>query len=244
MLKYFAFLALLVAPSFAAIAIGGSAGLGNNAGSGNYTVAFSNSGSNVRLFLGCEGDTATDSISGATYAGVSMTLVAKAVGTGSGSPNRSSYVWELDNPTTGSNNFVVSNGGGATYIICSAIYLTGVNLTGTWDAKNSAGSLANTSSLTTSITTVANNAWVIEFAFNSGSTGQLLASTGATFEVDETFHAVAVFASSVGTVTPAGSYSMTVTTSGMTLLAGIYGIQVSAAPFTGSTAHTAIPVIE
>jgi hypothetical protein len=79
------------------------------------------------------------------------------------------YMFYLNAPATGANNVVVSSGG-ATYKEACAVSYTGVSQTGqpeTTPVKNSASGV---SSLSTSVTTIANQAWAVMVTQNSNGT--------------------------------------------------------------------------
>lgn len=118
------------------------------------------SGSNRLLVVGIEGNLTTDNITGVTYAGVSMTLVAKFLSLNS----RWEYMFYLLNPTSGSNNVVISSNATTNIVAASASY-TGVKQSGQPDASSTADQLTGTN-ITGTVTVVAANSWLIAFGSN------------------------------------------------------------------------------
>lgn len=161
----------------------------------------------------------TDDITGVTYAGVSMTLLKKG-------PRNGTYpvlsVYGLLLPSTGANNIVISRSGTAGDMASGSVSWIGVRQSGLPDANLIANSLASTS-VTGSITTIANNAIIVAWAACGG--GSLTAGTGTTSLSAAGANMLAK--STTFPITPAGSYSMTVNCS-----SGSNGlIMVSLAPF-------------
>jgi hypothetical protein len=160
------------------------------------------------LVVGVLGDTTTDDVTGVTYAGNAMTFGTKLASGGTG--NRWAYLYYQLNPASGANNVVVS-ASSSHYLGAGAADYTGIKLSAQPDATMTphAGSGPLTT-LTSSITTVANNSWAIllENGF-SGGNAPPTAGTGVTRRAfDAAFGGWALFDSN-GLITPAGSYSMT-----------------------------------
>ncbi len=188
-------------------------------------------GSNRALCLSVVGHT-TDLVTGATYNGVSMTLVDK-FSTGS----LWHYGFYLNAPAAGANNVVVSASGTCTHIFGSSASYTGVAQTGQPEANNKSFNPTSTT-LTVSVTTLTNNAWTILLAkAQDGSPG---ASTGSTKRGDDGFGGVgisAVFDSNAG-ISPAASNSMSITQALAT--DPISGIMLSLAPFSAGGGPLAV----
>lgn len=129
-------------------------------------------GSNLILIAGFWAES-SNTISGVTYNGVSMT---QATLSGLTSGNNRVYLFYLVNPTTGANNIVATyaNSGNLKYGIAESY--TGAKQTGQPDAvannvTNSATSLSN------SPTTVAANSWIAAIAY--GGNAATFAGTGS-----------------------------------------------------------------
>ena len=192
--------ALLAAPAWAGIAYVNGADLGNNAGSGNLTVAYTVSGGSNELLLACTVGDTSDHLTGVTYNGVAMTLVAKAATANT----RWMYLHYVLGPASGTHNFVFTSSGG--YVIPVATEYSGVRQSSQPDA--SASNNNTSASITTSVTTVANNSWA---ALCQGDNNSSAAGTGSTLRaIGAAFGDVALYDNN-GPVTPAGSVSMTVT---------------------------------
>jgi len=178
-------------------------------------------GSNLILFASAFGDF-SDVITGATYAGVSMTLVGKV----KGGNDRWCYLFVLVGPSSGANNVVVSASSSVAIDGQSASY-TGALQSGQPDSSNTKGQ--NTTSFTISTTVVASNCWLIG-AFRDGSAtagagaNQLQGSNGL-FTAD-----------SNGTV-PTGSQSMTYTNGSGADFGGVLASFAPAAGGGGTPSH-------
>lgn len=188
-----------------AIAFVGAADGGNNGGTtSSRTFSYTcGSGSGRLLVVNFAGDTVagSDNVTSVTYNSIAMTLIAKTVTGGS----RFNYAYYLLNPASGANNVVITVGSNH-YIIANAADYSGV-LALDNSTTHVTGSSVNT--LTSSLTTIADNSWVT--LFEEGYNGNPLptAGTGAIRRTaDAAFGSVAVFDSN-GVITPAGSYSMT-----------------------------------
>jgi len=206
---------LLVSSSSAGgIAFNASADGGDNNGTTtsltfSYTVG---GGTNRLLVVQVQGDTAVDDVTGVTYGGLAMTLAAKE--TTAFADNRISYLFFLLNPPSGAHNVVIS-ASTSHFLLGGAADYTGVAQSGQPDATAThIGANSLLTSLTTSITTVANNAWavLVESGFAVAGSDPPGAGTGDVLRVSNTpkFSDWGIFDSG-GPVTPAGSYGMTTT---------------------------------
>jgi len=214
-----------------AIAFNAATDGGNNGGS-TSSLTFSHttgSGSDRVLFVVVAGDVGGSSNhpTGVTYATVAMTEVDRTT-TG----NRNLYTYFLLNPTSGANNVVVSAGSNFFLLACAADY-TGAAQSGQPDAE--AEQVAANTSVTTSITTVADNCWTMlgEQGFNaSNPPGAGAGSTRRTFGA--AFGQPGLFDSNAA-LTPAGSHSMTTT---RTTSVSISHVMASFSPAGGGAAPT------
>ena len=145
----------------------------------------------------------TYSITGITYNAVSMTLVNSA----RAPANRKFGQWFLLGPATGSNNVVVT-ASIAGILACSGSY-NNVKQTGQPDASTTDTS-SLTTSIETSITTVADNCWAIHTC-HAATSGQAPTAGAGAFVRSNVLSDADLFDSN-SDITPAGSYSMTVQT--------------------------------
>jgi hypothetical protein len=211
-----------------AIAFDAASG-GSNGGSGN-TVTFSHtcSGSDRILFVGV-GDYNGDFVTGVTYAGVSMTLIAKQ---GYNSNTNYEYLYYLVAPATGANNVVISRSTSSGWCVGDSASYTGVKQTSPIDAYTTKEfTSADGTSLTTTLSSVADNCW---FVLGMNSQRNLTASTGVTArhqQITQSF-----IGDSNSPKTPAGSYSMTVTISQANASASV---MASFAPVATATTNSA-----
>jgi hypothetical protein len=175
---------------------------GNNGGATNsLTFAHTCSGSDRILYVGFAGDTSTDDITGVTYSGVSASLVGKIQNTS----NRWAYLYRLVGPASGSNNVVISCTATHYLIGCATSY-TGAAQSGQPDANTTNSASAN--SLTTSVTTIADNCWAVMMG-HSGFTGSpLTAGANTTRRVSDAAFGVTNLFDGNAAVTPAGSTSL------------------------------------
>lgn len=163
-------------------------------------------GSNQILFV-LFAPTVGDTITAATYAGVNMTLL-----TSFSSGARVSNLYYLIAPTTGSNSIQFSLSLGNFAYGSSSSY-TGVDQVSPIDANNTNTTSAGTTQ-STSLTTIADNCWVIESSgSNAGSS--LSAGTGTTIRgtAGRPFN---LFDNNAAK-TPAGSVTLQTTTTGSDL---------------------------
>lgn len=163
----------------------------------SYTVASASGG----LLVVCvAGDQTTDLVSGVTYNGVAMTLVAKLLQTGA----RWHYLFYQKNPTVGAHNVVVSGPGGFFLQTLVSSYI-GVGSIGSNDT-----SVASGAAVTTNLTTTRNNSWTVMCFDSSAGFGTL---TNMTERVrDEDFNTMVM--GDYGPITPPGAVSMTVDAAG------------------------------
>lgn len=172
----------------------------SNSGS-TLTIAQTCTGSNRLLFAGFW-TTGTSIPTDVAYNGTEMTKITNS-DTGFATPVHL-YLYYLVAPTSGTHNLVVTQTG-SSFLYGSTASYTGVSqLNPVEVAKNATGGTA----LTTSLTTIADNCWVVGFAAFQSSTNTFTGSNGTT---------VRSFESSVwngicdnnAAITPAGSASLT-----------------------------------
>lgn len=207
-------------------------------GATNLTYSFTTSGSDRYLIVfsfDFQGDTTT----GVTYNSVAMTKLVDITR----NPNTGTlqmYAWGLANPTSGANNVSITRTGTVANIEARTISYTGVNQVTTPDAtasSNGTGSVSTT--ITTSITTVANNTAVAGVALQDNATAGNPITAGTNWTRLATGGgsngaAHALFESSTFPLTPAGLTSFTANSAPAG--AGDVGqLIVSLAPAGGST---------
>jgi len=151
--------------------------------------------------IGTFNSTGGGKISGITYNGVSMTLVAEA----SAQSNIYSSMWYLIAPSTGANNIVASFAS-QTYDWCASASYTGVAQSGFPDASSSGNNTST--SITGTVTTIADNAWTVmtPLCNAAGITG----GTGTTVRAISPTNGRQAICDSNGDITPAGSSSLIV----------------------------------
>lgn len=142
----------------------------------------------------------------------------------------------LDAPATGDNNVVFTYGSGSSFINCISASYTGTAQSG-WPDAHAENSTAGTS-LTCTLTTVADNAGMVMLA--RSNTGTISASTNSTARADSK-GGLKFFEHSSQPLTPAGSNSMTFTNGAATLSA----LCASFGPFVPVTAvaDSSVPIL-
>lgn len=179
---------------------------GSTCTAGDTTLTFSHttgSGSNRGLAVGCTvsggGGDVEPNISTVTYAGVSLSQLAKR------DDNYDTYIWTLPNgtqPATGANNVVVTTAsaisGSSPIITCVAISASGVNQTTAWDVSDCTGAGTST---TASCTLSANAAsgMLVVFACNGTSIGAVGAGLTSRQSSNSTANACSSFGGATGT---------------------------------------------
>lgn len=136
-----------------------------NSGTSPQTFSHTVTGTNLYLIVGilCQ-DSSGNTISGVTYNGVSMTLIAAETQGGSAT----SLLYGLVAPATGANNVVVSVSSNTDGWQSCAVSYTGVLQTGSVDASaQSSGAGAGGGSM--SVTTTVANDWVIAAKYATGA---------------------------------------------------------------------------
>ncbi len=198
---------------------------GNNGGSTtsltySYTVG---TGPNRLLVVNLIGDTSADDITSVTYAGTPMTLVGKVQAPSS---NNWQYLYYLLNPSSGLNNIVVT-ARSSHYLISQAASWYNVRQTAQPDAFTTNTAPATSTSVTTSLTTVASGSLVVQGLW---SFGHLAAGAGATpILIDTAIDGAGIFVSSGSPVSPAGNVSMTTISDG-TMSTGVIMASFAPAP--------------
>jgi hypothetical protein len=177
-----------------------------NTGGATISQDFTCSGNNRILFAGIVNFAPTDDVEAPTYGGVAMTLVGKQGFNTEASPDDWSYLYYLINPASGTNTLSVTRTD-----TTSSMHLVGVSYTGAKQSGVPDASATNVqdsgTSLTTSVTTVADNCWTVLFC---GAQREVSAGTGTTERVNGIQNLIG---DSNAAITPAGSTSMAVTMS-------------------------------
>jgi hypothetical protein len=183
---------------------------GGNNGSSTASLTYSynvGSGPNRLLVVNLTGDTSADDISSVTYAGTPMTLAGKV----HAPSDHWQYLYYLLNPPSGSNNVVITAGSPHDLISQAASWYN-VKQSAQPDAFTTNTVAATNTSITTSLTTVANGSLIVQGLW---SYRHLAAGAGATpILTDAAFGGAGIFVSSGSPVSPAGNVSMTTISDG------------------------------
>jgi hypothetical protein len=176
-------------------------------------------------------DTLNNELTGVTYAAVAMTRAGTTYCPG----DRWTYLYYLVNPATGANNIVItSTFSGA--LQGSAISYTGAKQTGLPDAAitKQTSSLGANTNYTTTLTTIADQAWTILVA--KSSAGTVSASTGSTVRQSGSGN---ILADSNGAITPAGSTGMSLQSTAISNWGSVMASFAPAATAGGTAAYYA-----
>lgn len=203
--------------------------------SASATLSFSHtcSGTDRILFVISTANGSAFTTTGVTYNGVSMTKAHELrITTG---PIQ--YMWYLLNPASGSNTVTITNSGSVT--AGSAISFNGVSQTGFPDASSTNGSASATSSYNTTITTVADNCFILSTSrMNAGNTLSAGANTTVGNQAELTYFAGGACWYSSAAQTPAGAKTLNVTCTAQDFDGGM---SVSFAPAGGGGGPTFVP---
>jgi hypothetical protein len=161
------------------------------------------SGSNRLLIVGVI-DGGSDTITGVSYGGVAMTLLAKLAHS-----SRYHYYYYLLNPASGENAISVGGTGELTHM--SASY-TGVKQTGQPDA-NSTNTKDTGTDIVGTVTTLVDKCWTIAFAGIPMANYDGAAGTGTYLRQDSPGYNNNAILDSNGAITPAGNTTLTYTSS-------------------------------
>ena len=172
-----------------------------------YSWSHTCTGSNLVLVVGIvtrdltDADRLTASI---TYNGVSLTKIREDDNL---TDDNTTSLWYLLNPATGANTIeVTGNSSSITSAIGMAVSLTGVAQSGQPDANN--GNIySNANSITDSVTTVADNCWVVDAVCLDGPQ-TLAVGSGQTQRENVTSTASSGGMSTEGPKTPGGAVAM------------------------------------
>src|SRR3990167_3702009 len=157
------------------------------------------SDANRVLICGVTGHTTSDEMTAATYNGVSMTKIGVVKNPGDGA--RYIYLWMLVNPASGTNDLVYTNNS-SVFCFSGATVLSGVSAEDT-TASAKTKTATSGSTYNHSITTVADNCWLVGFTSNNGNN----ISAGANTTLREA-SASAVRSDTNAAQTPAGAYDL------------------------------------
>lgn len=215
-----------MAIAFDVATAGGSSTVGTT-----LTFAHTCTGTDRILFVMATGDnvasSATDDITGVTYAGAAMTFINKTFV----AADRYRYLFYLIAPATGANNVVITSSTSGGFKSGNASSYTGVKQSAQPDANVVNQTTGTTVTMT--LTTIADNCWTVLSAGAGGANAA--AGTGSTLRADST--ASQMFDSN-GAKTPAGSTSMTVNTSDA-LSHPIMGVMASFSPSVAVSTNSA-----
>jgi hypothetical protein len=176
------------------------------AGTSSVTWSHTCTGSDRLLVVGAYcGNSGATSV---TYNGASMTEINSLAMSG---PASGQYIrlYYLVNPASGTNNCVMSSGTSTDNYGAATSY-TGVKQTGQPDANNTNGTTSS-SAFTTSLTTTADNCWLVGFSYMGL---QVVAGTNTTLRSTPVY--VEYMMDNNAAQTPAGSHSLQTTAASAT----------------------------
>lgn len=177
-------------------------------GAGPSTTSYTVTGSNTILFRTIRVDS-NATVTACSYNGVAGTLLDSAVAIDNATVTSYLYMWV--GPAAGAHNFSLTVSGAANVEATEASY-TGANQSGQPDAKTTGGTTATGDPATISLTTVADNCWIVGSAVNLAES-PITANTNATIRQTVTGANNVLFDTN-GAQTPAGVKSMLFNNSG------------------------------
>lgn len=136
-------------------------------------------GSNLILLVAHSSSDPADTISGITYNGVALTKAKEQVNTGA----NISSLWYLVAPATGANTIEVTSNNSVTNVNGMALSLTGVDQTTPIDAAGVGNQADAADSISVSITTVTDGAWVVDAVTKELSANSMVVASGQTQRV-------------------------------------------------------------
>lgn len=174
-------------------------------GSGtSLTFSHTCTGADRILFVGIMGAVDNDYVTGVTYNGVAMTLVTKTL---ESSGSYYDYLFYLINPDSGANSVVISASPSSFIAACSISY-TGASQSAQPDNSTTYASGGAATSHTISLTTVADNCWIMLTGIQHASFPT--AGAGTTKRIGNPSTGSPVIFDSNAAKTPAGSTSLVV----------------------------------
>ena len=185
----------------------------NAAFSATYSATVS--GSDTVLLVGVMKGANLTTIDSVTYNGTALTQI-NTQSTG-GSTFGQQALYYLKNPTTGANNIVITCSGGTAHYIYSAygIY-SGVDQTTAIEPSGGNTSSATATSVAASVTTVADNDWVVGIHGRwSGAAGTITAGTNTTLQTSQHW---CEWIDTNAAQTPAGSKTVNINNSSSELM--------------------------
>jgi hypothetical protein len=189
-----------------------------------YALDSGSTGSDRVLVLGFEIFKTTDTITSVTYNGTAVTRIDAQTDTGAGA---TIHMYAQALATTSVNNLVINMSSSDSPQIRFAVY-TGMSATFP-DAKNKKDVASVVAGDTITLTTVANNSWVVGVTGNSGCAGY---TSGGASTVVRQSSACSVIYDSNQAITPAGATSLSINNSGGSF--NIYSVIASFAPVVNS----------
>ena len=168
-------------------------------------------------------------VTGVTYNSVAMSqLVTRA-----GGAEETLYLWGLANPTTGTNDIVVSVSGAGTLVVDAALYSGAQQTTAVEATNNTSGGAATSASI--SVTTITDNDWLVGYfrghgggAFTAGSNTVVRTAAG---------EGTRQMVDSGADQTPAGAFSLNVTMSSQAWEAMAFALKPSPAAVASIPLH-------
>lgn len=212
----------------AAIAFDATSNSGEKSGVSSFTWSHTTSGSDTLLFIGVimdDNNVNHMDVSSATYNSVSMTSIRRDVQTAYN--DSATEILYLKAPTAGANTVAVTLVGSNFGAKGGAITLTGVDQTTPLDANN--GANGNSASASVAVTTVADNAWVLDTV---GGWSPFTVGAGQT----QRWNIIGTYTDGAGSTegpkTPAGSVTMswTLPSEAWSISAASFAPAISATP--------------
>lgn len=185
-----------------------SAQSATNASTLSYSLTVGAALANSKLVVGVIYYLLSVSVQSITYNGVNLKPIRRD---NNGAQNSASELWYLDGPASGANTVLVTLTGvvGGSSIIASGAYSFSGVKAGSPEAQNGSIVTGTHTAHSDSVTTLANNAWIVDcLAENSGAVAPTANGSQAHVQTQTTTGNGCLGMSTLGPVTPAGSTSV------------------------------------
>ncbi len=191
-------------------------------GSATLTFAHTCTGTNLCLIVGAYDDTG-DQITGVTYNGVAMTFVRKVE---FGNYTKYLSVYYLLGPATGANNVIITRSTSTGYIGGIASSYTDARQSSQPDASNATNyPAASQTAITTSVTTVGDNSWIVAFGSVDGDTDPT--GNGVTIRQSSMTNTGLALGDTAAAKTPPGAFTVGFTSDPGNAKGGVIGVSIA-----------------
>lgn len=198
----------------------------------SLTFSFNNVSGDTVYVIGADRASASSSVTGVTYGGISMTKVVELAGNASFN-DRAITAWRLVNPPTGSNSVVVSSSV-SSVLRFNAVSYIGVDQTTPENGTDTTTGGSGSTSISTDITTTVDNCWMVMFSKDQNGNRTYTNTTGDSIILNTDAGGQCITDTN-GAITPAGANTITNTMSSVNGVGAIaFAIRPATAPVTNN----------